>query len=202
MRAKKTATLHRQEQIAETALELIGSEGINSLSITAIAQRVGIVPSALYRHYKSKEGVLDAVLVIIDKRLREKVRKSRIESSDALEALKLLMMRHAGMLQKSRAIPLVIFSDGLYAQNPKRRLSVDLIINRYLNSIEDIIKEGKADSLIRDEIDPQTTAVMFLGMILPAAVLLNISEGRFDIVQHVKKAWPLFKRSIATKCES
>jgi len=62
MRAQKTETGARQGQIIEAALELIDAEGVSALSIVGIAERVGIVPSALYRHFKSKEDVLDAVL--------------------------------------------------------------------------------------------------------------------------------------------
>ena len=62
MRAPKINTEIRQEQIAEAAIELIAAEGVNSLSIAGIAERVGIVPSAFYRHYKSKDEVLDAIL--------------------------------------------------------------------------------------------------------------------------------------------
>ena len=63
MRAPKVNTEIRQEQIAEAAIELIAAEGVNSLSIAGIAERVGIVPSAFYRHYKSKDEVLDAIWI-------------------------------------------------------------------------------------------------------------------------------------------
>lgn len=46
----------------QVALDLISVEGVPSLSIVGIAERVGIVPSALYRHFKSKDHVLDGVL--------------------------------------------------------------------------------------------------------------------------------------------
>jgi len=38
---------------------------------------------------------------------------------------------------------------------------------------------------------------VFYGMILPAAVLCNLTEGDFDIMEHVDNAWPVFLKSIA-----
>jgi len=64
MRAQKTETEVRQEQIIEAALELIGAEGVGALNIAGIAEQVGIVPSALYRHFKSKDVVLDRKSVV------------------------------------------------------------------------------------------------------------------------------------------
>jgi hypothetical protein len=40
---------------------------------------------------------------------------------------------------------------------------------------------------------------MFLGMILPAAVLWNVSEGGFDVIAHARNAWPAFLRCIAAE---
>ena len=98
MRAQKTETELRQEQIIEAVLELIGTGGINALSIAGIADRVGIVPSALYRHFKSKDDVLDAVLELLRTRLLSNVSQTRKETPEALPRLKSLMMRHVHML--------------------------------------------------------------------------------------------------------
>ena len=43
MRAQKTQTEIRKEQILRAALEMIAEKGVYALSITGIAERVGIV---------------------------------------------------------------------------------------------------------------------------------------------------------------
>jgi hypothetical protein len=37
---------------------------------------------------------------------------------------------------------------------------------------------------------------MFLGMVLPTAVIRNLSGGKFDANRYVEMAWPVFKRGI------
>ena len=44
----------RQEQILDTTLEIISEKGLAGVNTSEIAQRVGIVPSALYRHFENK----------------------------------------------------------------------------------------------------------------------------------------------------
>ena len=62
-------TLTRQRVIAE-ALAVISADGVQALSMRALAARLGVVPGALYRHVRSKEQlhdlVLDAVLAEVD----------------------------------------------------------------------------------------------------------------------------------------
>jgi AcrR family transcriptional regulator len=197
MRAEKTDTEIRQEQIAGAALDLIGTEGIHALSIAGIAQRVGIVPSAVYKHYKGKDDVLEAVLNMLQGRLIANVEASRKETRDALGRLKAILMLHVRMLAENRAIPHMIFSDGMYTGHPERKARVHDIMTRYLGEIQKIVQEGQREGTIRSDAVPQTVSVMFLGMILPAAVLWSVSGGRFDVVMHAENAWPAFERGIA-----
>jgi hypothetical protein len=37
---------------------------------------------------------------------------------------------------------------------------------------------------------------MFLGLIQPAALLWHLSEGEFDVTQHVEKAWNLLSETL------
>ena len=196
MRAKKTQTNIRQEQITEAALQIISVDGINALSIARIAESVGIVPSAVYRHFNSKEDVLDNVLQHIGIRLQKNVAEAKKESKESLECLKSIMMRHVKMAEENRAIPHVVFSDMFYAGNPDRKAMLNSVITGYLQQIQKIVKQGQKEEKIHKDTDPETASVLFLGAIMPAVVLWNVSEGKFDIEGHVKKAWKNFKRSI------
>ena len=121
MAAPKTQTLERQEQITQAALDLINDQGVSGLSIAGIARRVGIVPSALYRHFTSKDAVLDAVLDLIQQRLLDNVAYVRGKTPVSLNQLKLLFTRHIAMLTENRALPHVVFSDAVYSGQPGRR---------------------------------------------------------------------------------
>lgn len=52
----------RQEQILDTTLEIIAEKGLAGVNTSEIAQRIGIVPSALYRHFENKDALIDALL--------------------------------------------------------------------------------------------------------------------------------------------
>ncbi|WP_419656085.1 transcriptional regulator, TetR family [Desulfosarcina variabilis str. Montpellier] len=66
---KRYGTAVRHDQIAEAALDLVRSEGTRGLNVAAVAKRVGLVPSAVYRHFKNKSEIIDAVLALIQKRV-------------------------------------------------------------------------------------------------------------------------------------
>ncbi|MBM9604187.1 TetR/AcrR family transcriptional regulator [Desulfopila inferna] len=202
MRAQKTETELRKEQIIEAALGLISTEGVSGLSIVGIAGQVGIVPSALYRHFKGKDEVLDGVVEFIKRRLLINVTEVRSEVSAAPQRLRYILMRHARLLAENRAIPHVVFSDGFYTGNPRRKARVGEIIMAYLDKIEEIIEEGRQEGTIRKDIVPGTTSLLFLGMIMPAAVLGKVCGEGFDMIAHAENSWPLFERCIAVDAQT
>lgn len=54
--------LERRRQLTESAVELFAQEGYWKTGIAAVAGKVGVSPAALLHHFKTKEGLLRAVL--------------------------------------------------------------------------------------------------------------------------------------------
>ena len=199
MSIDKLDTRVRQEQITQAALNLINSNGLKGLSVAGVAKRVGLVPSAIYRHFKGKDQIIDAALDLIFARLLENVANVCREVSDPFERLKLILVRHVGMILESHAIPRIIFSEEVYSGNPDRKAKLHRNVEAYLMKVSEIVRQGQRDNHIRNDVDPGTISVMFLGIIQPAAILWHISDEAFDAAKHAEKAWKIFKESLAMK---
>ena len=196
MRAEKQSSEIRKRQIAGAAMSLIAREGVKGLSVAAVARKVGVVPSALYRHYKGKEEILEATLSLIKELIMENIRAVKKESSSPLEQLRLLMIRHLEMIQEFQAIPRIIFSDEVAASKPLRRTALFKIVKGILGQVARLVSHGQRLGQIKPALDPHTVSVIFLGLVQPPAILWYLSLGSFDISKHMKKAWPLFKKAI------
>jgi len=196
MAEAKLDTQIRREQIAEAALSLVADQGLRRLSIAAVARRVGLVPSGIYRHFKSKDEVLSAVLELIERRLLANVQAARDENADPLECLKGVLVRHIRFIREGRAIPRMIFSDDVHAGNPQRRQRVLQIFTRYTGEIVQIVRLGQSQGRIRPDLDPQTITMMLFGIIVPAGILWHLTEGGFDVTRHAQRAWQLLSSAI------
>ncbi|MCC6393487.1 MAG: TetR/AcrR family transcriptional regulator [Bryobacterales bacterium] len=196
--SEKLNTEIRQDQFAQAALGLVAAYGLKGLSVARVAHRVGLVPSAVYRHFRSKDQLLDAVLDLIRKRLTQNVQKvSGIK--DSLESLRRLLLLHAQLIRENQGVPRIIFSEELYSGNPRRKTAVYEIIQGYLKRVAEIIKRGQNDGQIRRDLDASTLSIMFLGLVQPAAVLWQLSDGGIDVTKHVERAWHIFAGCIRAK---
>jgi AcrR family transcriptional regulator len=196
MRARKLSTEVRREQLAQAALELVRESGVRRLSVAAVARRVGLVPSALYRHFGSKEDLLDAIPELVKGKLLANVEAVRKESPEAVERLRRLMMRHVQGIQGFLGVPRMMFSDDFLTKRPERKGKMYAAMRAYLSGVELMVREGQKEGKIRRDLKPETAAVVFFGIVQSAGIVWDMSGGKFDMEGHARKAWRIFKRML------
>ena len=196
VKREKLNTEVRQEQIIQAAMNLIASRGLKGLSMAALANRIGLVPSAIYRHFKSKNDIVDMILDFIQERLLTNIRMTCKETSESMERLQRILKRHVKTLRENRAIPRIIFTEDIFSGSPKRKTKVYRIVIMYLEGLNEIIRDGQKKGQIRSDMDSKTVALMFLGMIQPGVILWFLSDGKFDISKHSEKNWNVFREAI------
>lgn len=192
MSTEKIPSAIRKEQIVEAALHILSDNEVRKLKITAIAAHLGLAPSALYRHFKNRDAILNAILEHIRARLYTNVENVRQTKDNSVERLQELLFRHGRLISRNQGIPRLIFSDELWGQERVKRQKMYRIVSGYLAELEDIVREGQKKGEISKEISPAAVARMFFGIVQPAALLWHMSEGNFDIDDHINGAWPLF----------
>jgi AcrR family transcriptional regulator len=85
---KQDRAVQTRERLLDIAGELLGEVGIERISTNMIAARAGVSPAALYRYFKDKYGVLEA----LGRRLMERQNEAlyawlRTHKSGGLQAL-------------------------------------------------------------------------------------------------------------------
>ncbi len=186
----------RRAEIAEAALRIVNREGLKRLSVSRLAEELGVVPSALYRHYANKDALLDAVLELVGQRLAEHVEKVRREHFSSLARLGALLAQHIFFITSHQALPRILFSEEIIGDADRRRTRLGEIIHAHVMRIAAIIREGQQEGELRSDVPAEAAAVMFLGIVQPAAILWHVSGGRFDFSEHARTAWKLYRQCL------
>ncbi len=196
MRAEKLGSSIRREQIARAAFALIAEGGLKAVRIGAIARRVGVTPSAIYRHFAGKDELLEEMIELIRSRLESNLQAAQESKGDALEVLEELLARMVGQIRENQTIPRMIFADDFYLGRPDRKSRANAMIRSFLDRLTETIRRGQREGQIRPELDAQVTSVMFLGLFMPPGILWFLSDGGFDVTRQTREAWMVFRRSI------
>ena len=196
MALEKLDTEIRREQIVEAALGLIAAQGVRKLSMAALARRVGVVPSALYRHFKSKEEIIQAAVQWVRRRVGENMKEVCQATPNALERLDWMLRRVMKMVRELQAMPRIVFSEGMSSGRTERKAQAYAMLKEILGEIENIMRQGQERGEIRSDLDARALAVMFWGMVPAAVILWHMSDGQFDVTRQAERTWDLLKESI------
>ncbi len=194
---QKMNTEARREQMASAALNLLAERGSEGFNIADLAESVGLVPSAIYRHFEGREDVLDVALDLFRDRVYGLVEAARNEAQDPLMALELLLTRHARLIESGGAVPHIMASMSASEEHAARRAKTERIFAGYVARVESLVREGQESGQVRSDIDPTAATLLFVGMIQPAALLRHAEGERFDITVHAARVWDLFRRAVA-----
>ena len=198
MSRKRLSSTLRQQQILDTTLEIIAEKGVGGVSTAEIAQRVGIVPSALYRHFESKEALIDALLDRTHMILFENVRKMTLKKSDPKEDLKSLFLLHLEFIRKNPGMPKLVFSDAAVFGSPERKEKVLSIVKNYMNKLTEIAEKGRRDGDFLQDISPEAVAFSLVSFVQYVGLISNLSDGKTDIGELAEQAWGYIERAIRT----
>ena len=68
-----------KERILDEALKLFAQSGYMGTSMNDIADRMGVTKAALYKHYTSKQEILDSIVEKMNRMDQERVKEYRKE---------------------------------------------------------------------------------------------------------------------------
>lgn len=197
MAREKLSTEKRREQIAEAALEIAAAHGVKEVTVSNVAKKLELAPSALYRHYKGKDQMIDAVVERLGTHLVLIVEDSAAEAENVFDILEGILSRIIGLGHKLPAIPMVLFSEEIFHRQGEDRSKFTSILEQYLQKLTAIVAEGQESGLITREINADQLSIMFVGLYVPPMLLYYSSGGKFDLEGQIMSAWKLFQKTIS-----
>lgn len=73
-----------KEKILQAALTLFAEKGYEAVYVSEIAAAVGIKAPSLYKHYKSKQEIFNAILVLMQKNYEEHARQLQMDGNNPI----------------------------------------------------------------------------------------------------------------------
>ncbi len=195
---KRETTEVRQQQITEAALQVIGEKGIRGATTVEIASAAGLSEGNLYRHFKSKEDIIGAVISKIGSDLAM-ILETASECNDPMEMMEDIFKKHLYYIEEHIGIPRVIFSEEVLVLNQNLRSKVRVSIMDYFKGISAIVVQGQEAGAIDRELDPNAVAGMFIGTINFTAIRWVMNDFPACLTTEGESLWKTFEMSISSK---
>lgn len=180
----------RKLDIVTAVLKLVDLVGVAGVTTKLIAKEVGFVEGALYRHFASKNEIFHRLLEIAELQLNEKFKEMDARKLDPEQWLREWFDFVIAYLEDFPGIYRILFSDSLCNEEKKLFAKFKSITWNIKEQLQAVLREGQGLKIIRADIHPETSALMYLGMIHTSFTLWNVFEERAKSLRDVSK--PLF----------
>jgi AcrR family transcriptional regulator len=156
-RTRRLRAPERKRQIVEVTMDVVAKYGVQGTTTSRIAAAAGVSEATLYRHFSSRTEMLLAALDLVYERVFKVIRGA--DQDNALDRLRAIGRLHSAIVSseiEGYVYPLFEF----VAAPPEVGLR-DALAERERSSISAlaaILEEGKAQGVVRPEIDTEQLA--------------------------------------------
>ncbi len=170
----------RQLEIIEAAGKILTASGVSGLTIKNLAKEMQFSESAIYRHFKSKEDIIIAMLNYladnIDKRL------ANLDSSlTPEEKFKALFAEQFRFFKLNPHFVVAVFSDGLMEESQVINEALLKLMNVKIKHLMPVIMEGQQKGIFTNAITTDELMHIIMGTFKLQMFKWRIANFEFDI---------------------
>lgn len=194
MQIRKRSKIRRQ-QIIDIIRNIISSKGIEHVTISEIASRIGTTKTAIYRHFKNKQDILSLLIDNIEETLMKALDEA-MTSEDPIQNLKNLLLAHLTYARERRETSFIVIMGVMQFSDPLIRQKISKLIQKYLQKIQKILSVAIKLGLVKNDINPRISAIAFLGLIQSTVTVWSYKNFNFVPQKVHAPLWNIYKRGI------
>lgn len=179
----------RQKEIIDVTLELAAEKGVKQLTTQAIADRIGIAQSTIFKHFKTRDAIFGAAIGWISTQLFRILEATAANGDMPEERLRTLIKKQLALMSSHKGLPRLLFSDRLHLESPALKKTVRQVMERYTERIAELLKTGMESGSFRKDLDPEGAARYIVASIQGLVVRWSIFDFSFAIDEEGEKLW-------------
>ena len=94
------AIRNTKHEILKALIEILEAPECGKITTKTIAQKTDVTESALYKHYRNKQEIFEALFVYIETTIADKVTEIKVNSNTPLERVKNRYVQHSKLITK------------------------------------------------------------------------------------------------------
>ncbi|HEJ83672.1 MAG TPA: TetR/AcrR family transcriptional regulator [Desulfobacteraceae bacterium] len=196
---KRCSAEKRRAVTVETVVQLAAEQNPSTITTTAIAGRMGLTQGALFRHFPTKDAIIESVMEWVAARLLGRVEKAVKKAPSPLAALEAVFMSHIEFVAEHPGVPRILFGELQRAEDTTSKRMVQKLIHRYGERLHDLIEEGKKSRELDADLDTGASVILFIGTIQGLAMQSLLAGDVNRIRRDAPRVFAIYQRGIRRK---
>ena len=173
----------RQLEIIEAAGRILTSSGVSGLTIKNLAAEMKFSESAIYRHFKSKEDIIIAMLNYLAQTMDSRLTGTLATELSVEEKFIALFRNQFSFFKKNPHFVVAVFSDGLMEASQSINETILKIMDVKLKHLYSVLAEGQKKGVFTKSILTAELVHIAMGAFRLHMYKWRVANFSFDIQQ-------------------
>lgn len=186
----------RRAVTVEAVVKLAAEQNPSEITTTAIAQHMGVTQGALFKHFPTKDAILQAVMTWVAERLLSRVDKAAQSSPSPLASIEAMFMAHVEFIAEHPGVPRMLFGELQRAEQTVPKRMAQTLIQRYRERLHHLIEKGKVEGELSGTLDTDAAITLLIGMI-QGLVMQSLLAGDVERIRRdAPQVFVIYRRGI------
>ncbi len=184
MQRKNLTADERKAATVSAVLMLAAEQNPSDITTSAIAQKMGLTQGALFRHFDSKDSIMEAVMSWVADSILNRIETAAQNESSPLAALGAVFTTHIQFVFENPGVPRLLLSELQRPGITKPKEQTKIMLTSYKTKLIQILETAIARKELPPELDIKIAVVMFIGsiqgLVMQALIAGDVSLIRRD----------------------
>ena len=188
----------RRGATVEAVVALAARQNPSEITTTAIAQHMGQTQGALFRHFPTKDAILQAVMGWVAEQLLQRVDQAARQAPTPLAALEAVFMAHIDFVARHPGVPRLIFGELQKADDTLVKQQVRTLVQRYGQRVRQLLQAGQAAGELDAALNLDAAATVFIGTIQGLVMQSLTAPSAAGLRRAAPGAFAIYRRGIGS----
>lgn len=186
MKVRKSAD-DRISEIVQAALEIAFEVGPERVTTGMIAGHLGLTQPAIYKHFRNKKDIWQAVAEKQRDRIAENIARATAANQGPVDCLHQLVLGHLRLVQETPALPEIMVSRGPDGTRSIFQSHMQPSMSAFQDAVISAIRDGRANKVFRADVDARDLAILILGIIQSLVLRLLVTRDPTILLRDGKR---------------
>lgn len=189
----------RRAATVEAMVQLAARQNPTEITTSAIAKQMGLTQGALFKHFPTKDALVETVMDWVATRLIDRLDRAAQSAPTSITALEAMFMAHVAFVVEHPGVPRILFGELQRAEMTAAKRLAQHLLQRYGERLGRIIDEGKQRGEISRDITTDAAATLFIGT-LQGLVMQSLLVGEVALIRtRAPQVFTLYVRAIEVR---
>jgi AcrR family transcriptional regulator len=153
----------------------------------------------LFRHFPSKDAIMQAVMVWMGDRVFARIDKAAAAAASPVAALEAMFMAHVDFISKHPGVPRMLFGELQHSRDTPAKHVAQTLLRQYGKRLGTALEAGIAQGELDAGLDVEAAVIAYIGMFQGLVMRTLMAGDATQMRCDAPRVFAIYRRGIAGK---